>query len=110
MENWRKDLNKKMNTKAFIRGDLNAYFDDLPMIEDEKLTLERVLEELIFHWEGRLMSTSWVGYYDISNYEKRQYKKVCNNFLKKYGDKNLVPDYCLDSQRVKIVNGKVKLV
>lgn len=109
LEEWRKVFNRKMGTKAFIRGDIGAYFDDLPMYDDPELTLTRVVEELIWHWIGRLQDSGWCGYDDIPKDHKRQYKVVCNNFLKKYADKELVPDYCLNWGHVKIEDGKVLL-
>ena len=110
LEQWRQDFKRKLETKAFIEVDLsvhlyNIYCDD--NVDEDTIPLKTVLEEIIWHWIGRLNEGGHVDS-SLSNYKKRQYKKVADNFLKKYYDEDIVTSD-LYQRGIEWVDGEPKL-
>lgn len=93
-EKWRKVLKKKMDTKAFQE----VGFDETelyPVLTDdgvdmETVPLKTIVEELIWHWAGKLTEPWWCGYEDYSRYQKKRFKAVANNFLKNFASPEII--------------------
>ena len=110
MEDWRKSIKRKVNTKAFIRAEFEEGLR--PALEDEGETLETVdkeviTKELIWHYD-KISDMSTLYYMDNSNH-RQQYKKVANNWLKKYAGSEEIEGTFYEQMTEKL-SGGLKLI
>ncbi|MFW6016013.1 MAG: hypothetical protein ACOCRK_06210 [bacterium] len=96
MKQWRKDYLRKMKTKAWSSVGFPSQMYDVIYcdddVDDNSIPLKTILEELIWWWY-RLNEPNDGVCKSYSNYQKRAYKQVADNFLEKYYDEDLVADY-----------------
>lgn len=111
MEEWREVFKKKLKTKAFCDTDFTYFIENLMEKEDktiDNISLEKVIEEIIWHWNGRLNAYSSMLSGHICGVDKGNFKRVANNFLKRYSRE--VEDIRLEGEVILTNEGRIKLI
>jgi len=95
-EKWREAFKRKLDTKAWEEADF-GYAHLEPVFCDDDVDIDTisrlsVIEEIVWHWAGRLTCDGWVGYYEISNRKKKAFRRVANTFLKNHAKPEDIED------------------
>ena len=112
--NWRSDYKRKLETKAWYFAGFTSQLEDIIYCDDsvdaDTIPLTTVIEEIIWHWTGKLKDPHSAYHEDFTSTQKNNFKQVSNGFLKKYGDKKLAGSQLKYKSKLKFTeDGKVLL-